>query len=135
MKSLLTQSPVASYFWATSQFYSYSAGIFSCPYEPSMSQMNHGVMVFGYDANGNYYIKNSWGNRWGYQGFGLLKRDGDCGIRKLLVQLSDGTSNNKLTLNPACSETFTALATSTSTVYTTKLLLSLSLILMMISLM
>lgn len=131
MKQMLSQSPVAAYFWATTKFYSYSAGLFSCPYDPTMSQMNHGVMIFGYDANGNYYLKNSWGVRWGYQGYAIINKDYDCGIRKIVIQLSDGTSTNRLAYNPACSSIISQLKAFTSN-YASTLWISVWLVLLMI---
>nr|CAI5834795.1 unnamed protein product [Callosobruchus analis] len=65
---------------------SYSHGIVDETSECSnnMRDLNHGVLVVGYGSeNGvNYWIvKNSWGSRWGDNGYFKLKRGvRACGI-------------------------------------------------------
>ena len=45
--------------------------------------INHGVQIVGFNSTGRYYIiKNSWGTRWGINGFGHLSYDEDCGLKK-----------------------------------------------------
>ncbi len=40
----------------------YKSGIFTgCATSTSDDTLNHAVVIVGYDANGNYIIKNSWG--------------------------------------------------------------------------
>lgn len=69
-----------------SDFQFYSSGVFkgSCG-----TELNHGVTVVGYgtsDDGINYWlVKNSWGDRWGEQGYIKIERDvdaqeGRCGI-------------------------------------------------------
>jgi len=64
----------------------YSSGIikpgFLCSDKPD--GLNHGVAVFGEAYNGQatpyWIVKNSWGNRWGEQGFCRMKIGNTCGI-------------------------------------------------------
>jgi hypothetical protein len=53
----------------------------SCPDKATAeANLNHAVVVIGFDENGNYIIKNSWGTGWGMSGFGVVSKDPDCGI-------------------------------------------------------
>ena len=36
--------------------------------------------MIGYDEDGNWIIKNSWGTSWGDGGFGIVSKDYNCGI-------------------------------------------------------
>lgn len=63
-------------------------------------------MAFGYNAEGDYLIKNSWGTRWGYQGFATISQRNDCGMRQYVVQLTDGTTTNQLSENSQCKQFF-----------------------------
>lgn len=65
----------------------YSGGTFD--YTLCTENIDHGVIVTGYDSTENYWkIKNSWGTRWGEQGYMKLPintpdkpfKDGTCGI-------------------------------------------------------
>lgn len=46
-----------------------------------MDQLNHYVLLVGYDASTNFIYKNSFGTGWGDQGYGTFKHNYDCGIR------------------------------------------------------
>lgn len=61
---------------------SYSSGVYAgCPdFNTSVGSLNHAVLVVGYDSNGNYIIKNSWGTNWGENGFATISKDFDCGL-------------------------------------------------------
>lgn len=83
MKTLISTTPVGALIYATTDFQSYSSGIYSgCPssFADSYSRINHAVVIVGYDSNGNYIIKNSWGTAWGQNGFGIVSKDRDCGL-------------------------------------------------------
>ncbi len=58
----------------------YKSGVFnSCS---ATVQINHAVTLAGIDASANWWIKNSWGTRWGRNGYMLLKAGNSCGICK-----------------------------------------------------
>ncbi|KAI6660632.1 Cathepsin L [Oopsacas minuta] len=62
-------------------FQSYHSGVYSeraC----SSFKLDHGVLAVGYDSTGGYWIiKNSWGTRWGMEGyFEIAMADNMCGI-------------------------------------------------------
>jgi len=71
----------------TSVFQSYSSGIISST--GCGTQLDHGVLVVGYGAEGSkqyWILKNSWGASWGEKGFfRILKTDktgpGICGLQ------------------------------------------------------
>lgn len=46
-----------------------------------INQLNHYVMLVGYDANTNFIYKNSFGKEWGNDGYGTFEKNYDCGIR------------------------------------------------------
>jgi cathepsin L len=69
---------------ATAELQFYYYGIF---YDETCNEtdLNHGVLVVGYDSESgqNYWIvKNSWGIRWGEQGYWRQARNrgNNCGI-------------------------------------------------------
>ncbi|KAI6646915.1 Cathepsin L [Oopsacas minuta] len=65
-----------------SDFSSYSYGVYRND-RCSSTKLNHGVLVVGYNMEGNGYwiVKNSWGSRWGEAGyFKIDMRDNMCGI-------------------------------------------------------
>jgi aminopeptidase C len=47
--------------------------------------MNHAVLAVGFDASGNWYIRNSWGTGWGQSGFMTLKAGNTCGVLNAAV--------------------------------------------------
>lgn len=97
IQSLIAASPIVTYFWAENSFYSYKSGVYSCSRAAEPSDLNHGVMVYGYDTSGNYFIKNSWGTGWGTGGYGTVSGSKDCGIRSLVYYYQTSSFQNVLT--------------------------------------
>lgn len=67
MQYALSSGPVVAAIYSNDNFQTYSSGIFSgcSTFDDSYSKLNHAVVIIGYDSNGNYIIKNSWGTAWG----------------------------------------------------------------------
>jgi cathepsin L len=89
MKSLITVAPVGALIYADNGFQGYSSGIYSgCPssFDESYGSINHAVIIVGYDTNGNYIIKNSWGTSWGESGFGVISNTNDCALSGFVYQ-------------------------------------------------
>ena len=61
---------------------SYVSGVYSgCPdYATSVSLINHAVVVVGYDSDGNWIVKNSWGTGWGENGYAVVSKNTNCAI-------------------------------------------------------
>lgn len=91
MKALVAISPVGVYIDATPAFQAYKTGIFGCPTKTTADNLNHAVVVIGYDTNGNWLIKNSWGNGWGIGGLGWVKDSSDCGIKLYVYRFTETT--------------------------------------------
>ncbi|CAD8164351.1 unnamed protein product [Paramecium pentaurelia] len=60
----------------------YKSGVFS----NCNKNINHAVMAVGYDASGNWIIKNSWATSWGQSGFMYLQAGDTCGVTQLAVR-------------------------------------------------
>lgn len=61
----------------------YTSGVFSDPdCSVSPEEVNHAVLVVGYNMTGNYYIvKNSWSEEWGEKGyFNIEMGTNMCGL-------------------------------------------------------
>jgi hypothetical protein len=58
----------------------YNSGIFSdCSSDPS--DVDHAVLLVGYDLERNWIVRNSWGTSWGNKGYITLAAGNTCGIR------------------------------------------------------
>ncbi|XP_034032414.1 pro-cathepsin H [Thalassophryne amazonica] len=80
-----TRNPVSLAFDVTSDFMSYHQGVYTsteCRNTPD--KVNHAVLAVGYGTeNGLPYwiVKNSWGSRWGMNGYFLIERGKNmCGL-------------------------------------------------------
>ena len=83
MQQLISKGPVAAAIYAQGAFSNYKSGVYSgcsTSFSESYQNLNHAVVIVGYDISGNYIIKNSWGTGWGESGFGVISKDRDCGL-------------------------------------------------------
>ena len=82
MKEYISVSPLTVVFYASGYgFSSYSSGVYSgCPSGITSYDVDHAVELVGYDEEGNYIIKNSWGTSWGVSGFAVISKNRDCGM-------------------------------------------------------
>ena len=65
-----------------SYFYQYTGGVFTGCANKTIS-VNHAVVVVGFTANGDWIIKNSWGEDWGDNGYIIISKDANCGFTDL----------------------------------------------------
>ncbi len=95
MKLRLTVAPIGALIYANTGFQAYKSGIYTgCPtsYSISYSNINHAVVIIGYDSSGNYIIKNSWGTSWGENGFGVVSKDADCALSAYAFQFNSAAT-------------------------------------------
>jgi cathepsin K len=74
-KALLQFGPLGTGVLCTDKFVAYRGGLFNEPDAkiPSGARTNHAIIIVGWDDNrgphGAWKIKNTWGDKWGEQGF------------------------------------------------------------------
>ncbi|XP_042351900.1 pro-cathepsin H [Plectropomus leopardus] len=83
--AVATRNPVSFAFDVTSDFMSYSEGVYtSTECEKTTDKVNHAVLAVGYgQESGTPYwiVKNSWGSGWGIGGYFLIERGKNmCGL-------------------------------------------------------
>lgn len=54
----------------------YKSGVFN----NCKNEIDHGVLATGFDAEGNWIVKNSWGTGWGNNGYMTLASGNTCDI-------------------------------------------------------
>jgi len=75
LKSAVGSEPISVCLDATN-WSSYRSGVFNnCG-----KTLNHAVLLIGYDNDGNWIVKNSWGTSWGESGYIRLASGNTCGI-------------------------------------------------------
>jgi len=87
--------------YANTPFTMYSGGTFTgCP-SNAATYINHAVVLYGWDSNGNWLIKNQWGTSWGNSGYMTLSSTLDCGISQLLgyISVANPNSNPQVTMS------------------------------------
>jgi C1A family cysteine protease len=78
---LATVGPVSAAFFASPSFGSYKQGIFNDPNnECAGKRTNHIVLIVGYGTDkatglDYFYVKNSWGQKWGENGYFRIARN------------------------------------------------------------
>ncbi len=94
LQAAVAHQPVMAVVDALNGFSEYSGGIFSS--NSSNNNPNHTVLVVGYTPD-YWLVQNSWGTRWGEQGYIRLKRGNTAGICDLAAYPINGTSNSSST--------------------------------------
>jgi cathepsin L len=79
IKSALGTSGPISICIDASNWSAYKSGVFS---SCGTTTLNHAVTLIGYQADGTWIVRNSWGASWGEQGFIRLATGGTCGLDK-----------------------------------------------------
>ena len=125
LKTMLTNSPIPALISATSLFQSYTSGTFSCSNTSSMTinDLNHAIQIVGYNSDGDYIIKNSWGTTWGANGYATVDSTLDCGIKQVVYEFVSSTANVitwNTTANNTTNNTTNNSTTNNSTNLTTK---------------
>jgi C1A family cysteine protease len=90
---LLNSYPVGVLIYADDEFLSYSSGVYSgCPdFATSYNNINHAVVIIGYDTSGNWIIKNQWGTSWGESGFATINRANNCALSAWVYQYTSSS--------------------------------------------
>jgi C1A family cysteine protease len=57
----------------------YKSGVFDGCDDNGTDKINHAVLLIGYDEK-SWIVKNSWGTKWGENGYIRLKMVNECGI-------------------------------------------------------
>jgi len=84
---LVNNGPLIAGVYTNTAFDYYSTGVFdACP-TYSYYYVNDAVLLYGYDASGNWLIKNAWGPNWGMNGKMILSSVYDCGLSSDLYSL------------------------------------------------
>ncbi|XP_023811589.1 pro-cathepsin H [Oryzias latipes] len=83
--AVATHNPVSFAFEVTSDFMNYHQGVYtSTECHSTADKVNHAVLAVGYgQENGTPYwiVKNSWGSKWGMDGYFLIERGKNmCGL-------------------------------------------------------
>ena len=85
--------------YANYGFMFYNSGVYTgCP-SYARSYINHAVMLYGYDSNNNWLIKNSWGTDWGINGTMILSKNYDCGISSEVSMITVANKNTNVEVN------------------------------------
>ena len=95
--------------YANTGFNNYKSGVYTgCP-SNAASSINHAVTIYGWDANGNWLIKNEWGTNWGMSGFMVLSNTYDCGISSLIggIKITSPNNNPAVAMDPGYSSSTT----------------------------
>jgi serine protease len=90
---LVSYGPIMVAINANFNFNYYSSGVFDGCTSDSHYNLNHAVLLYGYDSAGNWLIKNQWGTSWGINGRMILSSTNDCGISYGVAILDIPTKN------------------------------------------
>ena len=76
-QALVDHGPLGCSLYTSPAFSAYHSGVFNANDNPSVFDIDHALMIVGWDdrlgAHGAWLIKNSWGTDWGMDGFGYIE--------------------------------------------------------------
>lgn len=84
LKTTAAASPVSVCLDA-SNWSLYKSGVFN---NCGGTNLNHAVLLVGYEDSGNWIVKNSWGTSWGESGYIRLAPGNTCGIAQHALTVS-----------------------------------------------
>jgi C1A family cysteine protease len=88
LAALQNEGPISITINANRAWHQYSGGIMDVDTCPDTGMISHAVLVVGYGLEGNkayYVVRNSWGTRWGQDGYIYLAYNkGACSIQSCL---------------------------------------------------
>ncbi|EAS04084.1 papain family cysteine protease (macronuclear) [Tetrahymena thermophila SB210] len=79
LKAAIAKAPVSVCVDASTWKF-YKSGIFSGCGPTTEDDLNHAIVAVGYDADGNWIIRNSWATKWGENGYIRLAAGNTCGV-------------------------------------------------------
>ena len=89
-QAIYAHGPLSVSVCVNDAFQSYSGGIFS---GPGCSDLNHGVVLVGWDDDGCWILRNSWSSAWGEGGYMRIKY-GVSGIGTYAAYVAYGEAPN-----------------------------------------
>ena len=96
---LVNNGPLMVGVYANTGFSFYNSGVYNgCP-SYSSSFLNHAVLLYGYTADGDWLIKNSWGTDWGNNGTMVLSSTYDCGMSTDIAYITVSNKNTNVEVN------------------------------------
>ena len=76
-QALMDHGPLGCSLYTSPAFSAYHSGVFNANDNPSVFDIDHALVIVGWDdrlgAQGAWIIKNSWGTDWGENGFGNIE--------------------------------------------------------------
>ena len=95
-------------FHANGNFFMYSSGVFSGCGMFDYLNINHVMLLVGYNDKERYWlVKNSYGPRWGDNGFIKISYDRDCGVSTVLTNFRFTTRNANPQIDIVTKKTWT----------------------------
>ncbi|KAL4431842.1 hypothetical protein ABPG74_015282 [Tetrahymena malaccensis] len=88
LQAALQNSPISIVVDA-SQWNSYASGVFpqsKCSSDPNAA--DHAVLLVGYNSDGTWKVRNSWGTSWGQKGYITLAAGNTCGLENYAIQVT-----------------------------------------------
>ena len=114
---LVNYGPMMVGVYADYGFMSYASGTYSGCSIYAAYFVNHAVLLYGWNSNGDWLIKNQWGTSWGRQGYMTLSKNYDCGLSYFIgyISIPKINTNPQVVMNPESTKTSKSIAPSPKT--------------------